>query len=642
MINMINKLLKGILLFLLISYGQTLVAQSLSEKMAATVMKLWKDSMNVKPGKPENWTYEQGVMLEGITKVWQRTADRRYFDYVQKSMDRFLTRDGAIKTYNSTDYNIDNIKNGTLLLMLYKVTEQPKYLKAATLLWDQLKKQPRTKEGGFWHKNIYPSQMWLDGLYMGQPFYTEYAVLVNDEQAFDDIANQFIYMEKHARDVKTGLLYHGWDESKSQKWANQNTGTSPNFWARAMGWYGMALVDVLDNFPDNHPKKAVLISILTRFATAVKKAQDARSGLWYQILDKPSGKGNYHEASASSMFVYALAKGVRQGYLSPTYSAFVQKGFAAIKKQFITTDDAGLVSLNGTVSVGGLGGNPYRDGSYAYYMSEKVIKNDPKGVGAFILASNEMEIAAIPKTGQGKVITLDCFFNNEYRRALARGKQETFHYKWEELDLNGFSLFGQTFTNRGARITSLREAPTLQNLKGTDVYIIVDPDTEKETAKPNFMQPENVKAITEWVRAGGALVLFGNDTGNAELDHFNTLSESFGIHFNSDSKNRVTGADYEMGNFQIPTSNPIFKTAGKVYMKEVSSLKISAPAVANFTRDGDVFIATAKYGKGAVFVVGDPWLYNEYTDGRKLPDSFHNYTAANELAEWLLMQVPNK
>ena len=178
---------------------------------------------------------------------------------------------------------------------------------------DQLKTQPRTSEGGFWHKKIYPSQMWLDGLYMGEPFYAEYAATFHEDAAFDDIAKQFILMELHSRDPKTGLLYHGWDESKQQRWADPATGHSPNFWGRAMGWYAMALVDTLDYFPQDHPQRGALLAILKRLAVAIEKYQEPKSGLWYEVLDKGSEKGNYLEASASCMFVYALARGRSRG-----------------------------------------------------------------------------------------------------------------------------------------------------------------------------------------------------------------------------------------------------------------------------------------------------------------------------------------
>jgi len=389
----------GLIGLLVINFSLSTTAQTkpLSEAMAATVMDIWQDSLNLDPEnpKPVKWAYDQGVILEGIEAIWKRTKADAYFKYIQKSMDFFVTEEGGINRYKQTDYNIDNIKNGRTLLFLYKVTGQKKYFKAATLLWDQLKKQPRTKEGGFWHKKIYPHQMWLDGLYMGEPFYTAYAALIKEEKAYDDIANQFIYMEKNARDAQTGLLYHGWDESRQESWANKTTGVSPNFWGRAMGWYGMALVDVLEYFPEHHPKRKALLDILNRLSIAIGKYQDKNSGLWYDIIDQPDSKGNYKEASASCMFVYTISKGVRKGYLDRKYFKIAKHGFYGIQKEFIE-DGAkpGQINLKGTVSVSGLGGKPYRDGSYAYYISEKVITNDPKGVGAFLLAASEMEIAS--------------------------------------------------------------------------------------------------------------------------------------------------------------------------------------------------------------------------------------------------------
>ncbi|BAV04524.1 unsaturated rhamnogalacturonyl hydrolase [Filimonas lacunae] len=617
-------------------------AQSLSEKLAATVMSTWKDSMGTTPGKQVKWSYDQGVILEGIDAIWERTADKKYFDYIKRSMDHYIDADGNINTYKQEDYNIDNVKNGRSLLTLYKVTGKQNYLKAATTLWQQLQSQPRTKEGGFWHKKIYPNQMWLDGLYMGEPFYTEYAALINDEKAFDDIANQFIWMENHARDAKTGLLYHGWDESKQEQWANKTTGLSPNFWGRAMGWYAMALVDVLDYFPVNHPKRAALLAILGRTAAAIQKHQEASSGLWYQVLDKPQGKGNYHESSAACMFVYAIAKGVRKEYLPASFFKVAQQGYAGIKKEFIEPNDSGWVNLKSTVAVAGLGGKPYRDGSYEYYLKEKVITNDAKGMGAFLLASSEMEIAAMPKPGKGKTVTLDSYFNNEFYKEPATGQMASFHYKWEERDNNGFWFFREAFNYAGAKTNTLYEAPTAANLKKSDVYIIVDADTEKETAKPNYMDETSVKNIAEWVKAGGVLVLLANDAGNAELKKFTTLSDVFGIHFNEDSRNKVTGQQFEMGALTIPAGNPVFATTRKVYIKEISTLQLSGSAKANLTDGKNVLIATAKYGKGTVFAVGDPWFYNEYTDGRKLPAEYQNYQAAKDLVKWALTQTKNK
>lgn len=623
---------------LLLAEAQT---PSLSERMANTSMTLWKDFPGSEPGKPERWSYEQGVLLKGVEGVWYNTGDGRYFKYLQQSMDRFVNDDGTIRTYKAEDYNIDNVLNGRILLLLYDVTGQEKYRKAATLLREQLKTHPRTSDGGFWHKKIYPSQMWLDGLYMGEPFYAEYAATFHEDADFDDIAKQFILMETHARDARTGLLYHGWDESKQQRWADPTTGRSPNFWGRAMGWYAIALVDTLDYFPATHPKRAELIAILKRTAAAIEKYQDAKSGLWYEVLDKGSAEGNYLEASASCMFVYALAKGARLGYLPASDLKVAQKGYQGIISQFIETDASGQVNLKGTVSVAGLGGNPYRDGSYKYYLSEKVVTNDPKGVGAFLMASNEMETAASQPFGKGRTVTLDYYFNSEVKKD-ATGLVAPFHYKWEEMPNSGYSFWGNVFRNYGVKTVALKEGPTKENLKGTDIYIIVDPDIKEENEHPNFVEPPHVKALTDWVRAGGVLVLMGNDVGNAEFDHFNQLAGQFGIQFNKDSKNRVQGNDFAMGKIMVPDGHPIFKTAKKLYLKEISTLAVTPPAKPMLEDQGYVVMAVSKFGKGTVFAVGDPWLYNEYTDGRKLPPDFDNAKAAKDLTRWLIEQIPGK
>jgi unsaturated rhamnogalacturonyl hydrolase len=389
-------------------------AQPWSQQLAATAMTLWKDSFSLRPGQPARWSYDQGVILKGIEGIWNATGDGKYFNYIQKSMDVFVSDDGKIRGYKPDEFNIDNVNNGKLLLLLYRVTGREKYKKAADQLRDQLKQHPRTSEGGFWHKKVYPYQMWLDGLYMGEPFYAEYAMLFHEDTAFNDIAKQFILMEKHSRDEKTGLLYHGWDESKQQKWADKTTGRSPNFWARSLGWYGMALVDALDFFPIDHPQRKELISILNRFTKAVTAFQDTKSGLWYDVPNMQSNPKNYKEASASCMLVYTLAKGVRKGYLPSSYLQNAKKGFDGIIKEFIEVDAGGQVNLKGTVSVSGLGGNPYRDGSFEYYMGEPVIVNDPKGMGAFIKCANEMEMADRQSVGKGKTVLLDYYLNNEW------------------------------------------------------------------------------------------------------------------------------------------------------------------------------------------------------------------------------------
>jgi unsaturated rhamnogalacturonyl hydrolase len=611
---------------------------SYAEKMAERAMSLWKDSFIVDPSKPAKWTYDEGVVLKGMQGLWYNTGDGKYFHYIKQCMDLFVDNDGNIRTYKSEDFNLDNINNGRILLLLYKVTGEKKYWNAATKLREQLKEQPRNADGGFWHKKIYPDQMWLDGLYMAEPFYAEYALLSHDDAAFNDIAKQFILMEQHSRDPKTGLLYHAWDASKKEKWANKTTGLSSNFWGRAMGWYGMALVDVLDHFPADNPQRKTLIRILNRFANAIVKVQDAKTGLWWDILNRPNYKNNYPEASASSMFVYTLAKGVRKGYLPNTFLVSAKKGFDGITKTFITTTSDGHLNFEGTVSVSGLGGKPYRDGSFEYYMSEKVVQNDPKGLGAFLQAANEMEISKSANKGRGRTVLLDNYFNHELKNDIT-GKEISWHYVWDEMDNGGYSLFGHVFNKYGVQTKTLASAPATDNLKGASIYLIVDPDTDLETKLPNYVQQKDVDAIANWVKAGGVLLLLSNDLGNAEFTNFNKLAERFGIHFDENSKNHVEGNHFEQGTIMIPAGNPIFRNTTKVYIKELSTITATSPAMIALKNINDNVIAVAKYGKGTVFAVGDPWFYNEYLDGRKLPKEFENYQAAEDLVKWCIEQI---
>src|SRR5829696_4494547 len=421
----------------------------LSEQLADTAMnRIWVDARN-QPGIPPKWTYDQGVVLKGIEQVWYATGDGKYFRHIQTGMDYWIDEKGNHKDYQLDEYNIDHVTPGRAMLTLYRVTGNEKYKKIADLLMSQLKTHPGTTEGGFWHKKIYPNQMWLDGLYMGEPFYAEYSMITGEDN-WNDIANQFVWMETHARDSKTGLLYHGWDESKQQRWADKTTGRSPHFWGRAMGWYAMALVDTLDYFPKDNPRRNELIAILNREAAAIESVQDKTTGVWWQVLDKPGEKGNYMEASAGVMFVYALAKGVRLGYLPAKYSRVAQKGWDGAKKQFIKVNSQGGTDLEGTVAVSGLGGNPYRDGSYEYYIGEKTRTNDPKGLGAAIQAAVEMEKAETLNFGRGTNVLLDDFFNHETKKDKS-GRDVVWHYKWNEMPDAGFYAWGKIFESLGAR-----------------------------------------------------------------------------------------------------------------------------------------------------------------------------------------------
>jgi unsaturated rhamnogalacturonyl hydrolase len=339
------------------------------------------------------WHYENGVILKAIEQVWLKTGEGKYWDFLKQTMDQFVDPAGAIRTYSLVEYNLDLVNQGKMLFPLYTHTHEDRYQQAIMTLREQLRWQPRTTERGFWHKHIYPYQMWLDGIYMGSPFYAEFGATFDDPAAFDDVALQITLIERRTRDDATGLLYHAWDESKKQRWADPETGRSHYFWGRAVGWYAMALVDILDCFPVDHPSRPEIIAVLRRLVAALAPVQDPSTGLWYQILDLPRRPGNYLEASASCMFVYAIAKGIRKGYLDKAYRPMVQNGYRGIVDCFVQVDDLGLVSLHWTCGGAGLGGNPYRDGSFEYYVGEKIVTNDYKGIGPFIMASVEMENA---------------------------------------------------------------------------------------------------------------------------------------------------------------------------------------------------------------------------------------------------------
>ena len=613
-----------------------------SQRAANAAIERWPDGRFVPAGQHWVWNYELGTLLRGMDAVWFNTADARYYKYIKSSVDQFVGVDGSIPTFNAEENQLDSILLGRQLLLLYGVTRDPRYAKAATLLYEQLMHQPRTASGGFWHKQRYPNQMWLDGLYMAEPFYAEYAATFHHPEAFSDITHQFVLIDEHTRDKKTGLLYHGWDESKKERWADKETGHSPELWARAMGWAMMALVDTISYYPEQDAGRKVLMAELDRDAAAVARYQDGETGLWYQVMDKAGAKGNYLESSASCMFVYALAKGVRLGYLPQSYLANAERGYKGIIGHFIQTGQPGQgdsVSLTGTVKVGGLGGDPYRDGSYAYYIGEKVVTDDPKGVGAFLLASMEMENAKSAKLGRGDTVLVDAWFNSQ-KRVDAFGQQDYFHYKWNDESNDGYSLLGHIVHNFGAQTKTLYTEPTVAALDQAQVYIIASPDTLAKNPNPHYVNPEDGAQIAEWVKGGGVLFILANDPANTDLEHFNLIADRFGIHFNSVLRKHVIGDAHEMGKLIVPGGGPIFHHPHTLFMKDVCNISVRSPAVSAFQDDEGILMATAKYGKGTVFATVDPWLYNEYTDGRKLAEPYDNFAAGKELMRWILAQVP--
>lgn len=357
-----------------------------SERMAQSIMKRHPEAWHAENDSVGEWDYKTGLLLTAFEKLYERTGNQKYFEYIKGYADDFIDSTGNIQDYKIEYYNIDLVNSGKILFNLYDQTNDERYLKALQTLRKQLETHPRTPSGGFWHKKIYPDQMWLDGLYMGAPFYARYTTEFENGDKLNDVAHQFELIWEHTLDKKTGLLYHAWDESKKMDWADKETGQSPNFWSRAMGWYAMALVDVLDYFPEDHPKREVLITQLNQLSLAVLKFQD-ESGLWYQVTDMGGREGNYLEASGSCMFTYAFAKGAANGYLSERFKDAAEKGFDGIVERLIKVDENGQVHITQICGSAGLGGNPYRDGSYEYYINEPIKTDNLHGTAPFILAA---------------------------------------------------------------------------------------------------------------------------------------------------------------------------------------------------------------------------------------------------------------
>jgi len=337
------------------------------------------------------WGYHQGLIGKSMLDMWEYTGDDQYFEFVKTFGENVIQEDGTINTYEQKSYNIDNINAGKLLIPLYRHTEDARYKKAIDTLLHQMSNHPRTSEGGYWHKLRYPHQKWLDGIYMASPFLAQYAKEFNAPEYYDDVVNQITLMAKHAYDSEKNLLYHGWDESREQKWADDETGLSSNFWSRSIGWYGMAIVDVLDYLPEDHPDRQELISIAQKMAPGIRRFQDEDSGVWYQVTDQGDREGNYLESSGTAMFVYFLYKGVRKGYLDQEYLKTARKGYNGMVNQFFREDEGGIVTVTDGCVVAGLGGSDNRDGSFEYYISEPIKDNDPKATAPAIMASIEHE-----------------------------------------------------------------------------------------------------------------------------------------------------------------------------------------------------------------------------------------------------------
>lgn len=342
------------------------------------------------------WNYTPGLELRAFLDVYDAYGDQSIYDYVHAWYDAIIAEDGTIGGNYAVDkYSTDLICPGKSLFYFLDKTGDEKYRKAIEIIKTQVDGQPRTNAGAFWHKKVYPNQVWLDGVYMAEPFYVEYACRYLEgeaqKEAFDDIVNEFVVAAKYTYDPATKLYRHAWDESHSMFWCDPENGQSQHCWGRALGWYCMALLDVLDYLPAEYEGRETLIKIMNDICAELPKWADPESGMWWQVLDQPAREGNYLESTCSAMFMYTFLKGTRLGYLDASLKPYAKELYPKFVKEFISTDENGLISIEKCCSVGGLGGSNNRMGDYAYYLSEPIRPNDSKGVGPFIWASLEIE-----------------------------------------------------------------------------------------------------------------------------------------------------------------------------------------------------------------------------------------------------------
>lgn len=347
---------------------------------------------NIRQGKKPAWNYIDGCMMTSLYTIYKQTGDKKYLDFIDTFVDYYVFDDGSIRGYDLETYNLDNLNEGRILFDLYKETGKEKYVKAMDLLYKQIVEQPRTEYGNFWHKKIYPNQVWLDGIYMSEVFYTRYMAEKGNGD-FTEIIKQFKGVFEHMYDKEKRLYYHGWDTSKQAFWADKQTGLSKNFWLRSIGWYTVGLIDVLSYLPESAvEEKKILGDIFKTTIEGLEGYIDPETDMFWQVPNFIGREGNYAETSGSSMIAYAMMKGARLGYADKRFAQVGKKVFEGICKKYLTETD-GKLNLGGICLVAGLGPetNRRRDGSYEYYISEPVVENDAKGTGPFVMAYTEIK-----------------------------------------------------------------------------------------------------------------------------------------------------------------------------------------------------------------------------------------------------------
>ena len=371
---------------IIVKYIDELLEKSTPEAPMWNIEKL-------KQGLKSKWNYIDGCMIKAVLEMYAISKDEKYLKFADDFIDYRVAEDGTIDGYSIGEKNIDNVNAGKTLFDLYKLTGKAKYRKAMDTVYSQLQGQPRTSTGNFWHKLIYPNQIWLDGLYMAQPFYMQYELTFNDGKNCEDSYQQFLTVYDKMRDLRNGLYYHAYDDSRESFWCDKVTGLSDNFWLRALGWYAMALIDTMEVMPESmKEEKETLGRIYHELIDSMLPYQDEETGMWYQVVNRGGIRPNYLETSGSAIFAYAIMKSVRLGFLDDSYFAYGKKAFDGICEKYLSEEN-GELQLGGICLVAGLGNKEMREGTFDYYMREPVVKNEAKGVAPLILAYVEVLMA---------------------------------------------------------------------------------------------------------------------------------------------------------------------------------------------------------------------------------------------------------
>lgn len=580
------------ILGLLVSASAIAQPAPIAERIASTVL-----SGRTPTALP--WNEDTGLLLAGMDAAWYNSANGDDFRFVSQAVDAYLAgRNTGSDGVPSTPADALMARQ---LLFLYRVTLKPEYFRAASM--------ERERElgvcGGPENHDATGTQKYPASICLAQPFLAEYANVFDSAGDFAAVTASFANTER--------LIEASFDTAHAAPQEAQNASLTL-----------AVLVDSLPYYPPDDPGRVRLLEILRRTTDSIRKHQDTRTGLFYLAEQKSAAKNTTALASSNGLLIYTILKAVRLGYLPTQDAASAERAWRGVRQRIVHVDTTGT---------------PHNAGSSSSSTNAELY-----GEGALLLAATEADLAPAATLARGKTVLMDAWYNSQQRKNAA-GQMESFHYKWNDYADSGYSSVGDLFRSFGAETDTLYAAPTIENLKDASVYIIVSPDIPIKNPNPHYVNNQEAAAVAEWVKQGGVLVLMENDPPNADLDHLNLLADRFGIHFDNVLHHHILGDHVEDGAMPITPGGPLFHQQHTIYMKDTCAISLKAPAAALFRDRGDVVMAAAKYGRGMVFATVDPWLYNEYTDGRKNPkiySQFGNFAAGHELVHWLLLQIPGE